>query len=350
MRLGVVIGIVAGVVVLILVGVLLFVLLDDDDDDEDGADFEATMSAVEDDLDDFWERRLEENGFESRYQSPDSVSYYDDEVEETECGETTPGNAFYCPLDNTIYLHQPFLETAFEEEGPFAPVFVLAHEWAHLVQRGLEIRTGAETSVEMELQADCLAGYYAYELNESDLITEEDLLQAGTAFIQNGDPANPWWDPAVHGSPEQRIESYTLGYEEDLEFCFADPLPSPNVPRDGDEETAEPTETPTEETDEDGDEGTGNGDGAEDEATIVSLSDNQFEPRELEVEAGTTVVWEWGGENPHSVVGTSQNSGFLDSGVMTGSGTYEATFDEPGTYEYQCGIHGTAMSARVIVS
>jgi plastocyanin len=50
------------------------------------------------------------------------------------------------------------------------------------------------------------------------------------------------------------------------------------------------------------------------------------------------------------VVGTSQNSGFLDSGVQTGSGTYEATFDEPGTYEYQCGIHGTAMSARVTVS
>ena len=77
----------------------------------------------------------------------------------------------------------------------------------------------------------------------------------------------------------------------------------------------------------------------------VLISDNKFEPQELTIKAGTTVEWDWSGTNPHSVVlnGT-------DSGQHTGSGTYTQTFTTAGVvYNYQCGVHGTAMTGKITV-
>ncbi|MBA4179575.1 MAG: hypothetical protein C0506_03210 [Anaerolinea sp.] len=77
----------------------------------------------------------------------------------------------------------------------------------------------------------------------------------------------------------------------------------------------------------------------------VKVSDNAFTPATLTVKSGTKVIWEWSGSNPHSILLGGQSSG-----EKTGSGTYERTFDTPGsTINYQCGIHGAAMSGKIVV-
>ena len=77
----------------------------------------------------------------------------------------------------------------------------------------------------------------------------------------------------------------------------------------------------------------------------VQISDNKFEPAELTVKAGTTVEWDWSGSNPHSVVLNG-----VDSGKHTGSGTYTQTFTTGGVvYNYQCGVHGSAMTGKITV-
>ena len=77
----------------------------------------------------------------------------------------------------------------------------------------------------------------------------------------------------------------------------------------------------------------------------VLIADNSFSPAELTIKAGTNVVWEWGGANPHSV-----QLGGRASDTMTGSGKFEKVFDTPGTtFPYQCGVHGAAMSGKIIV-
>lgn len=77
----------------------------------------------------------------------------------------------------------------------------------------------------------------------------------------------------------------------------------------------------------------------------IAISDNAFSPATLTVKAGTKVIWEWSGNNPHSVL-----LGGQDSGQKTGSGTYERSFDTPGsTINYQCGVHGAAMSGKIVV-
>lgn len=92
------------------------------------------------------------------------------------------------------------------------------------------------------------------------------------------------------------------------------------------------------------------GEPAGEDAVTIQIQDNSF-PAETRVAVGGTVTWDWAGSsNPHSVVGTSDNAvDLINSETMTGEGTYEVTFDEAGTYEYQCGVHGAAMSGRIVV-
>lgn len=62
-----------------------------------------------------------------------------------------------------------------------------------------------------------------------------------------------------------------------------------------------------------------------------------FDPPAVTVDAGTTVTWEWSGDDSHSV--THEDEEF-DSEILSGDGeTWEHTFDEPGLYLYYCIPH-----------
>lgn len=71
-------------------------------------------------------------------------------------------------------------------------------------------------------------------------------------------------------------------------------------------------------------------------------------PAQDTVAAGQAVTWTWTstGSTPHSV----RSEDFPSSGTLTGSGmTYSQTFSTPGTYHYDCAVHGSAMSGTVVV-
>jgi plastocyanin len=77
----------------------------------------------------------------------------------------------------------------------------------------------------------------------------------------------------------------------------------------------------------------------------VTVSNNVFQPADVTINAGETVTWTWGsGAASHSVQSTGSPS-FPSSTIQSGAGaTYSNTFDTPGTYSYDCAVHGTAMS------
>jgi plastocyanin len=67
------------------------------------------------------------------------------------------------------------------------------------------------------------------------------------------------------------------------------------------------------------------------------------------VQAGTTVTWTWTGATSHSVRSQGTPS-FPSSAVLTGSGqSYSVTFDTPGSYDYDCSIHASQMTGRIVV-
>lgn len=69
------------------------------------------------------------------------------------------------------------------------------------------------------------------------------------------------------------------------------------------------------------------------------------------VAVGGTVTWTWGntGAVPHSVQSLGSPS-FTSSAVETGSGsTYQVAFTAPGTYQYDCAVHGSTMTGTIVV-
>lgn len=82
--------------------------------------------------------------------------------------------------------------------------------------------------------------------------------------------------------------------------------------------------------------GTEQGSGQQNGAMEVTIVDFAFEPGDVEIAAGETVTWTNEDSATHTV---ESDDGTLDSGDLAQGDTYEMTFDEPGTYEYVCGIH-----------
>ena len=69
------------------------------------------------------------------------------------------------------------------------------------------------------------------------------------------------------------------------------------------------------------------------------------------VAVGGTVTWTWtsSGSVPHSIQSLGSPS-FTSSAVETGDGsTYQVTFPTAGTYQYDCGVHGTMMTGTIVV-
>jgi plastocyanin len=85
-----------------------------------------------------------------------------------------------------------------------------------------------------------------------------------------------------------------------------------------------------------------------------------FEPEVLEVEAGTTVVWEQRDTPAHTIVSgtvedaaggvTQQPDGTFESDELATDESFEHRFEEPGTYPYFCSLHPATMRGEVRVS
>jgi predicted metalloprotease len=180
-------------------------------------------------LDAYWS---EAYAGEGQFQQP-GVQVFSDAVN-TACGGATAAvGPFYCPLDQTIYIDLGFydqLESRFGAEGgPFAEMYVAAHEYGHHMQNLLGLLdsgrdAGAEGgAVRTELMADCFAGIWgahAVETGFLEPLTREQVSQALDAASVIGDDriqeqtqgqVNP--ETWTHGSSEQRQEWFSQGLE-----------------------------------------------------------------------------------------------------------------------------------------
>src|SRR5436190_6910139 len=69
------------------------------------------------------------------------------------------------------------------------------------------------------------------------------------------------------------------------------------------------------------------------------------------INAGASVKWTWTGAASHSIQSTGVPPAvFRNSVVMRGAGsTYTVRLMNPGTYDYDCAVHGAAMTGRIVV-
>ena len=150
-------------------------------------------------------------------------------------GATSAIGPHYCPPDKNVYLDLAFfqeLSRRFGAPGDFAQAYVLAHEIGHHVQNELGINervrklenadpdAANELSVRVELQADCLAGVWAFTAYERNLLESGDVREGLDAAAAVGDDriqeqagaeVNP--ETWTHGSSEQRTAWFGRGFE-----------------------------------------------------------------------------------------------------------------------------------------
>lgn len=149
------------------------------------------------------------------------------------CGSAeSAAGPFYCPSDQKVYIDLSFyddLKRSFGASGDFAQAYVIAHEAGHHVQNLLGLmnqrreagRGGSNArSVQMELQADCLAGVWGHSTEQRKLLDSgdvEDALNAAAAIgddhIQkmSGQQIRP--DAFTHGSSADRLNAFRRGMQ-----------------------------------------------------------------------------------------------------------------------------------------
>ena len=173
-----------------------------------------------------------------QYVNP-TLAVFSDQVSTGGCGNASSGSGpFYCPADGKLYLDPTFyqvMETKLKAPGDFAQAYVIAHEVGHHVQnligstkREISGESQNQTSVRVELQADCLAGVWGKSAKTALSITEEDLGEAMGAAHAIGDDALGQSNEKqfTHGSSAQRIRWFRRGFDGgDARQCdtFAEP-------------------------------------------------------------------------------------------------------------------------------
>jgi uncharacterized protein len=198
---------------------------------DEEADFVAVILA---DTEDTWHELFQRSNMQ--YREPELVLFTD--AVQSACG--VAGSAvgpFYCPADQRVYLDLAFfrdLHHQFGVEGEFARAYVVAHEVGHHVQtllgisdrvRAAQARAGQTDAnriqVMMELQADCLAGVWAYHAHQRRNMLEPGDLESGLAAaaaigddrLQRRAQGYVVPESFTHGSSAQRVQWFRTGFE-----------------------------------------------------------------------------------------------------------------------------------------
>jgi len=183
---------------------------------------------------DVWSSIFKDNG--AQYTAP-RLRLFTNSTQSGCGGASASMGPFYCPADQKVYIDLSFcdeLRDRFQAPGNFAVAYVVAHEVGHHIQNLLGISEQVQRqrsrlseadynklSVKLELQADFLAGVWAYHANKTRHILEAgDLESALTAANAIGDDklqkeAQGYIvpDAFTHGTSQQRMYWFKKGFE-----------------------------------------------------------------------------------------------------------------------------------------
>jgi uncharacterized protein len=110
----------------------------------------------------------------------------------------------YCPADHALFITTRDIGLAYRY-GDAALAFIIAHEYAHAMQRAFRFMPGY--GARAELQADCLAGVYLGSMPNVSM-DRSDVNEIGSLAYRIGDYG---WGRQHHGTPAQRLRAVVRG-------------------------------------------------------------------------------------------------------------------------------------------
>ncbi len=202
---------------------------------EDGAqpeNMEQFLTAVTKDVDSYWTKVFADSDLPEPRVSYSWIPA--GQTATSACGDEDgalgDSAAAYCSGDDTIFISQKFATDIYSGAldqalpgssqgygrtvGDFAVAYIVAHEYGHQIQDELglfEAYGGQVPTMAFELQADCFAGTWANSAYQADRLEDGDVQEALDAALAVGDFAAG--SPGHHGTPEQRKEAWTSGFQ-----------------------------------------------------------------------------------------------------------------------------------------
>jgi predicted metalloprotease len=192
------------------------------------------VSVVLADTEDVWDSLFTTMG--KTYEKPKLVLFSN--AVQSACGFAQAATGpFYCSTDAKVYIDLDFLQELqrkLHAKGDFAQAYIIAHEVGHHVQNLLGVmnrvnrmrsrmdeRSSNELSVRLELQADFLAGVWAYHAQKMKSILEagdvEEAVNAAGAVgddrIQMKTSGHIVPDAFTHGTSAQRVQWFLRGFK-----------------------------------------------------------------------------------------------------------------------------------------
>lgn len=148
------------------------------------------------------------------------------------CGltpDTASQNAFYCiPAETVMWDGPNFFHPIYESYGDKAITYIIAHEYGHAAQFLSGSYPPGPRTVNIELQADCLAGaYLQYEVNNGPM-SESEAREVITIAVQFGQSRlGTRWVDRSHGTSAQRLGALNTGFDGGATACIEDYEPNP---------------------------------------------------------------------------------------------------------------------------
>lgn len=186
------------------------------------------------DTEDVWNSLFQKSG--RRYREPKMVLF--SEATESACGYAQSATGpFYCPGDEKVYIDLDFfqeLQRRLDARGDFAMAYVIAHEIGHHVQNLLGVMEKSDRmrqqlskveanriTVQLELQADFLAGVWTHHAQRMKNILEEGDIEEGINAagavgddrIQKKTRGYVVPDSFTHGTSAQRTRWFLKGWK-----------------------------------------------------------------------------------------------------------------------------------------
>lgn len=198
----------------------------------EGSDsYEVFVSTVLGSTNDMWTTIFNKNNLDY---TPPALVLFRTSTNSACGGASSDVGPHYCPLDQTIYLDETFFDELTKRfggnGGDVAQAYVIAHEVGHHAQYQLgivnengEINSNGldqqQESIDLELQADCFAGLWAYSIKDKGVFQPNEINEALDAAAAVGDDRiqkniegriNP--ETWTHGSSAERVKWFTEGY------------------------------------------------------------------------------------------------------------------------------------------